>query len=448
MAGSTGSSLAGAFLLAACVIVAGSASAQPAKTFQFVLQNGLQVVVVPDHRAPVVTQMVWYKIGAMDDPPGVSGLAHFFEHMMFRGTRALPAGGFAQTISRNGGADNAFTTHDYTAFYEQIAKDKLHLVMHLEADRMANLDLSDAAVGAERDVVLEERRMRIDNDPEALTQEQAEAALYLSHPYGRPVIGWADEIRHIGRSEAQNFYQRHYAPNNAILIVMGDVSGDDVRAAAEAEYGQVPSHELAVRVDYAQPQRLGATRLTIARKDAKVPMFLRLYRVESYAEAPPGRAEALEVLARLLGGGSSSVLYRKLVVERKLATSISASYDGYARDSGEFEIEATPRPGVPLETLERAIDEIVSQYTNRAPTKPELKRAKAQLVAGATFRRDGQLDLATAYGMALAIGMTAYDVQQWPQRIQSVAAQDVRKAAVADLVAKESVTAYLMPAAK
>ena len=260
-----------------------AAPPQPAKTFQFVLQNGLQVVVVPDHRAPVVSEMLWFKVGAIDDPPGISGMAHFFEHMMFRGTRSVPGDGFSQTIARRGGDDNAFTTQDYTVFHEQIAKDRLRLVMHLEADRMANLDLSDSAVGTERDVVLAERRMRVDNDPEALMQEQAEAALYLSHPYGRPVIGWPEEIRHIGHVEADDFYRRHYAPNNAILIVAGDVTVDDVRTAAEAEYGQVPSHELAVRFDYAQPARLGETRLAIARNDAKVPMFLRLYRVQSYA---------------------------------------------------------------------------------------------------------------------------------------------------------------------
>ncbi|MGA7674420.1 MAG: pitrilysin family protein [Rhizomicrobium sp.] len=437
-----------AVFFAACAANTRAAPANPPRVFQFVLQNGLQVVVVPDHRAPVATQMLWFKVGAVDDPPGTSGLAHFFEHMMFRGTKSQPGDDFSQTIARGGGDDNAFTTHDYTVFHEQIAKDQLRLAMHLEADRMANLDLSDAAVGTERDVVLAERRMRIDNDPEALTQEQAEAALYLSHPYGRPVIGWADEIRHIGRAEADNFYRRHYAPNNAILIVAGDVTVDEVRADAEAEYGQVSSHELAVRCDCAQPPRLGETRLAITRKDVKVPMFLRLYRVESYAEAAPGRAESLEVLAKLLGGDATSALYRRLVVERRLATDVGAYYDGYTRDAGEFGFTAHPRPGVSLETLERAIDEVVAPYLRRAPSKAELARAKTQLVAGATFRRDSQFEMASAYGQALAIGLTVFDVQQWPQRIQAVTREDVLKAASASLVKAESVTATLMPAAQ
>ena len=435
-----------ALLLAAFAV--GGARAEPAKVFQFALQNGMQVVVVPDHRAPVVTQMVVFKVGAVDDPPGISGLAHFFEHMMFRGTKSVPGGQYSQIIARNGGDDNAFTDHDYTVFHEQIAKDKLRLVMHLEADRMANLDLSDSAVGAERDVVLEERRMRTDNDPQALTYEQAAAALYLSHPYGRPVIGWPDEIRHIGRVEADDFYKRHYAPNNAILVVAGDTTSEDVRAAAEAEYGPLPARDLSARVDYAQPTRLGETRISVARKDAKVPTFIRLYRVQSYAEAAPGRAEALEVLAKFLGGGPTSTLYRKLVVERKLATDISASYDGYARDSGEFEFSAQPRPGVSLDTLEHAIDDVVAPLLRRAPSKMELARAKTQLVAGVTFRRDSQFEMASAYGQALAIGLTVFDVQQWPSRIQGVTGEDVRKAAAASLAKKDSVTAYLTPAAR
>src|SRR5580704_17278016 len=228
-------------ILALLIAVAsGPAQAQQdPKVFQFALQNGLQVVVVPDHRAPIVTQMLWYRVGAVDDPPGLSGLAHFFEHMMFRGTATVPGDQFARTIARDGGEENAFTTHDYTAFYEQIARDRLKLVMGLDADRMANLDLSDSNVRTERDVVLEERRMRTDNNPQSLMREQMEAALQLTHPYGRPVIGWPEEVRHIGRLEAQAFYTRHYAPNNAILVVAGDVTPDEVRVDAEATYAKV-----------------------------------------------------------------------------------------------------------------------------------------------------------------------------------------------------------------
>jgi zinc protease len=427
--------------------VAGPVLAAGPDAFQFALQNGMQVVVIPDHRAPVVTQMIWFKVGGVDDPPGLSGLAHFFEHMMFRGTKQTPGDGFSRTLARNGGDNNAFTTHDYTGFYEQIAKSRLPLAMALEADRMANLDLSDANVTTERDVVLEERRMRIENDPQALLAEQIDAALHLSHPYGRPVIGWPEEVHRIGRVEAQDFYKHHYAPNNAILIVAGDVTVDEVRNDAQAAFGKVPARELVPRAVYASPPRLTETRLAVARPDAKVPLFMRVYRVLSYAEAAPGQAEALETLAQLLGGDLTGLLYRRLVVEKHLATSVGASYDGYARDDGEFEISANPRPGVSLATLEQAVDQIIAAASRSVPNAKDLTRAKTQLVASATYRRDSQFALASAYGQALSIGLTAFDVKAWPDRIQAVTAEQVRKAANDALVKKEAVSATLTPAA-
>ena len=369
-------------VLAALVLAGGlcaPARAQDNKVFQFALQNGMSVLVVPDHRAPVVTQMVWYRVGAMDDPPGLSGLAHFFEHMMFRGTPTVPGDQFSRTVARNGGDDNAFTTHDYTAFYEQIAKDRLRLVMGLDADRMTNLDLSDPSVRTERDIVLEERRMRIDNDPQSLMREQMAAALHLSHPYGRPVIGWPEEVHHIGRLEAQAFYTRHYAPNNAILVVAGDVTPDEVRVDAEATYAKVPARELVARADYAQPPRLGETRMTVTRDDVKVPMFFRLYRVPSYTEARPGEAESLDVLAQLLGGDPTSALYRELVVKRKLASDAGASYSGYARDAGEFEIYAALRPGARIDVIERTVDTILKQYAAAPPRTGDIERGRRSL---------------------------------------------------------------------
>jgi len=435
----------------ACIVAvliaaaAAPAHAQDTKVFQFALQNGMQVVVVPDHRSPIVTQMLWYRVGAMDDPPGLGGLAHFFEHMMFRGTASAPGDQFSQTVARNGGEDNAFTTHDYTAFYEQIARDRLRLVMSLDADRMVNLDLSDKNVNTERDVVLEERRMRVDNDPQALLREQMDAALHLSHPYGRPVIGWPYEVRHIGRIEAQEYYVRHYAPNNAILVVAGDVTPEEVRTSAEATYGKLPARPLAERADFAQPPRLGETRLTIARPNIKSPLFLRLYRVASYTEAKPGEAEALETLAQLIGGDPTSTLYRELVVKRKLASDAGASYDGYTRDAAEFSVYAVPRPGVRMDVLEQAVDAVLKSYAIAAPRNVDLERAKTQLVADATYQRDSQYSLATAYGQALAIGLTVDDVEEWPDRIRAVAADTVKQVAADDIVKREAVTGYLIP---
>ena len=412
--------------------------------FQFALTNGMQVVVIPDHRAPVVTQMLWFKVGAVDDPPGISGLAHFFEHMMFRGTKAVPNDVFSQTIAKNGGEENAFTTHDYTAFFEQISSDRLKLAMDLEADRLANLDLSDNNVTTERDVVLEERRMRIDNDPQALANEQIEAALHLSHPYGRPVIGWADEVRRIDTMSARDFYKRHYAPNNAFLIIAGDVTADQVRVLAQSEYGKVAARELQPRAEFTEPPRLAETRMTIARPDVKVPIFQRVYRVPSYAQAAPGQAEGLEVLAQSLGADTTGTLYRVLVEEKKLATEAGANYDGYVRDASEFTVYAVPRPGVSLETLERAVDQVLAGAAATPLQSADLNRAKTQLVAAVTYRHDSQFAMASAYGTALVIGLTVDDVNEWPSRIRTVAADDVEKAA-AGLVRRNAVSAYLVP---
>src|SRR5579862_6800498 len=433
----------------AALLVAASlctpAPAEEPKVFQFALQNGLSVLVIPDHRAPIVTQMVWYRVGAMDDPPGLSGLAHFFEHMMFRGTPTVPGDQFARTVARNGGEDNAFTTEDYTAFYEQVPKDRLSLVMGLDADRMINLDLSDGNVRTERDVVLEERRMRIDNDPQALLREQMDAALDLSHPYGRPVIGWPEEVRRIGRSEAQGYYSRHYAPNNAILVVAGDVSPDQVRLEAEASYGKVPARQLVPRPDYTQPPRLAETRLTMYSEDVKQPQLMRLYRVPSYTEASPGEAEALDVLAQLLGGDATSTLYRELVITRRLASDAGASYSGYMRDAGEFEVYAAPRPGVKMEAIEQAIDSILRDYSTTLAKSADIERAKTRLVASAVYQRDNQLDLASAYGQALAIGLTVDDVREWPNRIRAVTGDEIRDAAAQDVIKREAVTGFLLP---
>ena len=412
--------------------------------FQFALQNGMQVLVIPDHRAPVVTQMVWFKVGAVDDPPGISGLAHFFEHMMFRGTQTVPGDQFSQIIAKNGGENNAFTTHDFTAFYEQIAADRLKLAMDLEADRIANLDLSDNNVSTERDVVLEERRMRVDNNPQALVGEQMSAALHLSHPYGRPVIGWAEEVRRIDRPAAQDFYDHHYAPNNAILVVAGDVTPDQVRVLAQAEYGKVPARELQPRAEFTEPPRMAESRMVVQRPDAKIPVFTRTYRVPSYAQAAQGQAEGLEMLAQVLGSDENGALYHSLVEQRKIASEAGASYDGFVRDAAEFTLYGVPRPGVSLETLEKAMDQVVQGFTAKAPADSDLVRAKTQLVASVIYRRDSQYAMATAYGTALMIGLTVQDVNEWPQRIRAVNGQAVVNAARA-LIKRNAVTSYLMP---
>jgi zinc protease len=430
----------GLFAIILAAAIGPALAQQDPKVFQFALENGLQVTVVPDHRAPVVTQILLYRVGAADDPPGLSGLADLFQHAVFR------AGIAAQGSSQGGGRDCSFTTHDYTAFCEEVAKASLRGVMSVDADRFANLALTDRDVRAGLDMLLVERHRRIEDDPQALMQEQMQAALFLSHPYGRPVTGWPEEARHIGSLEAQAFYGRHYAPNNAYLLVAGDITPDEARVDAEATYGRLAAHELHPRAEFAQPPRLGETTLIISRDDVKVPLVLRLYRVPSYTEARPGEAEALQVLAQLLGGDPTSILYRELVVRRKLATQIGASYEGYARDDGTLGISALARPGVRLDILEKTIDGIVNATMSAAPNAADLERAKTQLVADAIYGHDGPLHLASAYGQSLAIGLTAQDVEDWPNRIRAVSADAVRKVAANDVILREAVTGYLLPA--
>jgi zinc protease len=412
---------------------------------EFMLKNGLQLVVIPDHRAPVVTHMVWYHVGGTDDPPGLSGAAHFFEHLMFRGTKAVPNGELSKIIARNGGQDNAQTSHDYTVFFQRIAKDRLPIVMGLEADRMVNLDLSEPNVLTEREVVLEERHLRVDSEPQALAEEQMEAALHLSHPYGRPVIGWEAEIRRIGRPEANDFYQHHYAPNNAIIMVVGDVKPDEVKKLAEEKYAAVPARQLAPRVDEPLPPRVAETRISFALPGTKLPQLLRMYRVPSYVKAPRGTAEAMEVMSAILGGGSTSRLYKTLVMDKKLAVEAGASYDGHNRGPGELTVFAVPRDGVSFDTLEAAMDQIIAGIMRAAPEEGEFNRAKTRLVAEYTYQHDNQYLLAQDYGVALSIGLSVADVEDWPNRIRAVQAADVRKVAQTYLLKEESVTGRLSP---
>jgi len=291
---------------------------------------------------------------------------------------------------------------------------------------------------------MEERRMRVDNEPQSLMAEQMHAALHLSHPYGRPVIGWAEELRRIDRVSAQDFYDHHYAPNNAILVVAGDVTPDEVRKMAQDAYGKVPSRTLAPRAESAEPPRMAETRMSITRADAKVPIFSRIYRVPSYSQGTPGEAESLEVYSQLLGGDQTSVLYRVLVEQKKLATDVGASYDGYVRDTAEFSVYAVPRPGVTLEQIEKAVDQVLQVNTLALPRDNDLARAKTGLVASVIYRRDSQFSLASAYGQALTIGLTVDDVNEWPARIRAVNAEGVRKAAQS-LSRRQAVTAYLIP---
>jgi zinc protease len=423
--------------------LAAPAQQAPPKAVSYTLKNGLQLVVVPDHRAPVVTHMVWYRVGGADDPPGQSGTAHFFEHLMFRGTKAVPNGELSKTVARNGGQDNAQTSEDFTVYFQRIAKDRLPLMMQLEADRMVNLDLSESNLTTERDVVLEERHLRIDSEPRALAEEQMEAALHLSHPYGRPVIGWEAEIKRITRADALDFYQHHYAPNNATVIVAGDVKPEDVLKLAQQKYEPVAPHMLAPRMNEPAPPRLAPARLNIAIPGTKLPQFIRYYRVPGYVDNPRGTAESLEIMTSILGGGSTSRLYRTLVVDKKLAVDAGANYDGRNRGPSELMIFAVPREGVSFSTLETAVDQVLATLDRGPPETGEFERAKTKLVADYTYEHDNQFLLAQDYGQGLSIGLTITDIEDWPNRIRAVTAPDVRNVAQRYLIPPQSVTGLM-----
>src|SRR6201746_1899987 len=282
----------------------------------FTLTNGMQVVVIPDHRTPVVTQMVWYKVGSADETSGKSGLAHFLEHLMFKGTSAHPEGEFSKTVLRIGGNENAFTSTDYTGYFQRVPREQLARMMEFEADRMTGLILKDENVLPERDVVLEEYNMRVANNPEARLTEQIMAALYLNHPYGRPVIGWRQEIEKLSREDALAFYKRFYAPNNAILVIAGDVDAKEIRPMVEQAYGAIPAQPAipAQRVRPQEPEPAAPRTVTLSDPRVEQPGVRRYYLVPSATTAASGESPALDVLAQLMGGGRHSYLHRALVI--------------------------------------------------------------------------------------------------------------------------------------
>jgi zinc protease len=419
----------------------------PERVSEFTLANGLDVVVIPDHRAPVVTQMVWYKAGAADEPPGSSGIAHFLEHLMFKGTDKIPTGQFSKIIARNGGEDNAFTNHDVTAYFQRVAKDRLATVMEMEADRMVNLRLSEEDVKTERNVILEERRSRVDNDPGSILQEQMMAALYENHPYGIPIIGWENEIKHLNRDDALGFYHRFYAPQNAVLIVAGDVEPEEVRTLAENTFGKIKSDgHVNERKRPTEPEHYAPVTVTLADPRAGRTTVQRYYMAPSYASAKPGEAEALDLLMRIAANGSVSRIYRRLVVEQKTAASAGGWYTDSGLDSGRLGFYAIATASGSPEELEKAISGVIEELRENGVTQAELNRARASYIADFVYNSDSISRMARQYGWRLAAGMSVEDVEEWPERLKQVTVEDIAAVARKYLVDKSSVTGILMPA--
>lgn len=398
----------------------------------FTLDNGMDVAVLPDHRAPVATHMVWYKVGAVDEAPGKSGIAHLFEHVMFQETDDLGPGEFDNIVSRNGGQLNAFTSWDYTAYFERVAIDRLELMMELEAERMTDLIINDDPDGpfiSERDVVKEERRQRVENNPGALLFEQVMAAVYRDHPYAIPIIGFMDEVAALTPQDGLDFYTTWYAPEHAILIVAGDVTGEEVLEMAERTYGVIPPS------GKARPDRgwdpvsdLQATE-TIVYRDPKVrqPEWDRYYLATSFKQDPE-LAYALTVGLDALGGGLTSPIYQALVEDQKLA--VSASTWGWfsLHDRGMVGMSATPAPGVDLDTVETAFLDEVRSILDEGLSEEDVKRSGRLLAARSIYGLDSQSSMANTYGRALAIGHTVDDVLSAPDRLRAVTADEANAA--------------------
>lgn len=424
-------------------LMAGAAGADTVSTFK--LDNGMDVVVIEDHRAPVVVHMVWYRIGSADESPGHSGIAHFLEHLMFQGTKEVAPGDLSKIVSAQGGSDNAFTSLDYTAYFQRVASDRLDLMMKLEADRMRNLNLTEEDVTTERQVILEERNERTDSDPGALLGEQMAAAQYMNHPYGTPVIGWRHEMEALSRQDALDFYRANYAPNNAILVVAGDVTPEEVLAMAKVHYGPVPPSDLInPRVRPTEPPQLAERRMVLADERVAQPYVFRTYLAPERNPGDQRQAAALKLLAELLGGNpTTSVLARALQFDTQKAVYTAAFYDGMSLDHDTFGLVVVPVPGQGLQETEDAMDAVLTKFLADGVNAEDFARIKAQVRASEIYGRDNVQGLARTYGAALAIGLSVQDVQDWAGILQDVTADEVMAAARMVLDRKQAVTGWL-----
>ena len=435
-------------LLLACLAIIGTA-ALPLRAEEqvsnFTLDNGMEVVVIEDHRAPVVVHMVWYKAGSADERPGVSGVAHFLEHLLFKGTKNLEPGELSATVARNGGRDNAFTSYDYTAYFQRVAADRLELMMRMESDRMVNLQLDESDIATERDVIIEERNQRVENNPGALFREQKDAVQYLNHSYGIPIIGWRHEMLELDLEAALDFYDTYYAPNNAVLVVAGDVEPDEVRELAETYYGVLPANpELPERTRANEPVQMAERRLTFEDPRVAQPYVSRSYLAPERDSGAQEKAAALKLLAELLGGGSTSIMAEKLQFENQTAVHTSAYYRATSLDDTTFNFFVVPAPGVTLQQAEDALDDVLLEFMETGVDTEHLERIKMQVRASQIYARDDVSALANRYGRALTQGLTVEDVQAWPEILQSVTPEDIMAAAAEVLDRKKSVTGWLI----
>jgi len=411
----------------------------------FTLPNGMRVVLIENHRAPIVTHMIWFRVGSADDPKGRSGIAHFFEHLMFKGTQKIPAGEISRIIARNGGDDNAFTSYDYTAYYANIAVDRLPLIMELESDRMANLTLASEIVMTERDVILEERKQVVESQPMHRLQEQIQTALLPGLPYGTPIIGWREEIEKLDKTAADYFYGHWYAPNNAILIISGDITMDALRPLAEKFYGplapkSVPPRE---RASPTQPPR--AQRIELKDAAVQLPLIQIAYAAPTYGTCDDRSPYALQVMNETASEGASSRLYKELVMKQKIASSVGMYYNPTALAENALALYAAPTPYSTIEDLEKALHAQIQLIIKNGFTNDEVAKSRRRLIAEAIYARDSVKNPAYLFGMALTTGQDTADVEAWPERIAAVTTAEVNAAARAVFDTPHFITGLLLP---
>ncbi len=435
--------LGAAFVLALTVMRPLSASVfEPTVHY---LSNGMRVVAISDMRAPVVLHMVWYGVGSADEPPGKSGIAHFLEHLMFKGTETTEPGEFSRTVSKLGGDDNAFTSYDYTGYFQRIAASRLGLVMALEADRMVNLTLDPDHFLSERQVILEERLSRVDSNPRSILREQAVNALYMAHPYRIPVIGWEHEIAALTPEDAIDFYKRWYAPNNATLVVAGGIDPEEVIRLAEIHYGPLEARDLPKREWVKEPPHSAPRTVELSDPRVGQPSWSRSYLAPSYAYGATEHAYALQLLTEILGGGTTSRLYRSLVVDGKIAVSAGSWYGASGLGPSTFGVYGSPADGKTIEEVAAAIDVELRKIMEKDVTPDEILSAKRRLQASAIFARDSVTAPARIVGNALMSGRSIEEIEAWPEKISAVTADQIREAAAAVLIERQSVTSILRP---
>jgi zinc protease len=414
-----------ALVLLAALAAAGPASAGAAgQVVAATLDNGLRVLLLEDRRNPIVSFQVWYRVGARDEVPGATGLAHFLEHLMFKGTPRHGPREFARLVERQGGQDNAFTTHDVTSYFVNIAADRLDLVLGLEADRMQNLLLDPREIESERRVVIEERRTRTDDDPSGFLAEEVAAIAFRAHPYGRPVIGWLADLERITPAELRAFYRAYYVPNNALVVAVGDFDAANLLARVRAAFGTIPRGPEPPRRRVVEPPQNGERRVTVTRP-AELPIVYLGWHVPNQ-QSPD--APALELLSTVLSGGRASRLWRHLVQERTLALDAGGDYSYFSLDPNLFWFWATPLPGQTPETLERALEAEMERLKSEPVGAEELQRAKNQIEAAFVFQADSVHRRASLLARFELIGGWAL-ADRYVDRIRAVTADDLRRVA-------------------